>query len=59
MKEPKKEMSDEEITEFWKNYKDPHPELGEIFVSALKAGVRKQQREDEDAKKQKIQPPQP
>jgi hypothetical protein len=55
VKEPKKEMSEEELREFWKNYQPPADELTDEFAKALltnlKAGIAKQQREAEEQKK--------
>lgn len=62
MKEPKKEMTEEELREFWKNYRRPPNELMDKIADALitnlkEAGIAKQ-REDEEAKKRN-KPPRP
>lgn len=57
--EKKKKMTREEITEFWANYTPPKSELSDLFLEALRRGIMENQREAEEAKKQKNQPPQP
>jgi len=51
MNKVKRELTDEELEQFWRDYNPPPTELDRVFLDALKRGVEKQQREDRDAKR--------
>jgi hypothetical protein len=63
MERLKKKLSDEAFEEFWANHKQPPSklasELAEDLISALKHGVAKQQREDQESAQKTPKPPRP